>query len=59
MPFLLHKDTVLTEETAANDYQKWLNDDADMEQEGEEGASSRNELLRVPQQDNNRFEDCG
>lgn len=59
MPFLLHKDTVLTEETAANDYQKWLYDDADGEPEGEEDGLSRNELMRMPQQDNRRFEDCG
>lgn len=58
MPFLLHKDTALTEEIAASDYEKWLNADTDIdgEQEGDEGPSSRQELVRVPQQDNRRFE---
>ncbi|MGV3662281.1 MAG: hypothetical protein ACO1TE_19000 [Prosthecobacter sp.] len=59
MPFLLHKDAVLTEETAASDYQKWLYDDDNIEPDGDESRSSRSELGKVPQQDNRRFEACG
>lgn len=51
MPFLLHKDAALTEETAASDYQRWLDDDGQAEAEAEtDGApSSRNEPMRMPQ----------
>lgn len=61
MPFLLHKDDVLSEEAAASDYEKWLNDEAgaDGEQGDGEGRSSRKELGSLPQQDNRRFEGCG
>lgn len=50
MPFLLHKDDVLTEETAASDYQRWLDDDGQAEAGTETDAapSSRNDPMRIP-----------
>lgn len=61
MPFLLHKDTALTAESAASDYEKWLNDDdaTDSEQGGHEGSTSRHEMVWVPPQDNHRLESRG
>lgn len=53
MPFLLHKDNVLSEETAASDYQRWLDDDGQVDAEAEAetdcAPSSRNEPMRIPQ----------
>lgn len=61
MPFLLHKDTALTAESAASDYEKWLNDDDATDGEGErhEGGASRHEMVWTPPQDHHRFESRG
>lgn len=56
MPFLLHKDDVLTEAKAASDYQRWL--DADDVMEGiEDGLKpQRGELGLGLQEQERRFE---
>ncbi len=62
MPFLLHKDDLLTEETAASDYQKWLDEDdagAAQEDGGAPRLQQRNEPAKTPLHDERRFEAYG
>lgn len=60
MPFLLHtKDQPLTEETAANDYLKWLEDDDPAEQEERQALQVLQNSACFASHDERRFEPYG